>query len=106
VGNQVGFILILSIIAVITKLIGGGLGAKITGFSTRSSLLIGSGMVSRGEVALIIAATGLQESLLLPEYFTSAIIVIIITTLVAPPLIKYIIQSEPKIESNTVGLGK
>jgi len=97
VGNQVGFILILSIIAVITKLIGGGLGAKITGFSTRSSLLIGSGMVSRGEVALIIAATGLQESLLLPKYFTSVIIVIIITTLVAPPLIKYIIQSESKI---------
>lgn len=96
IGNQVGFIAILSIIAILTKLIGGALGAKITGFSTKSSLLIGSGMVSRGEVALIIAATGFQESLLLPEYFTSTVITIIITTLVAPPIIKYIIQSESK----------
>ncbi len=53
-------------------------------------------MVSRGEVALIIAATGLQEALLIPEYFTS---VIIVTTLIAPPLLKYVIQGELK-ESN------
>ncbi|MGG1218877.1 monovalent cation:proton antiporter-2 (CPA2) family protein [Priestia endophytica] len=96
VGNQLAFIIVLSLIAIITKLVGGALGAKVTGFSMKSSLLIGSGMVSRGEVALIIAATGLQESLLLPEYFTSAVITIIVTTLIAPPLIKYIIQSESK----------
>lgn len=59
-------------------------------------------MVSRGEVALIIAATGLQETLLLPEYFTSVIIVIIVTTLIAPPLLKYLIQGEVK-KSNLIG---
>lgn len=52
--------------AVLTKLLGGALGAKFTGFSSPTSFIIGAGMVSRGEVAIIIAATGLQEALLQP----------------------------------------
>ncbi|WP_338472762.1 monovalent cation:proton antiporter-2 (CPA2) family protein [Niallia sp. XMNu-256] len=96
IGNQILFIVALSILAVLSKLLGGALGAKFTGFSSRSSFIIGAGMVSRGEVALIIAATGLQEALLLPEYFTSVIIVIIVTTLIAPPMLKYLIQGELK----------
>ncbi|WP_046225365.1 cation:proton antiporter [Paenibacillus dauci] len=87
-GQQIGFIVILTLTAVLSKLIGGAAGARMTGFNTRSSFAIGSGMVSRGEVALIIASTGLQAGLLLPAYFTSIVIVIIITTLVAPPLLK------------------
>ncbi|MNC82270.1 High-affinity Na(+)/H(+) antiporter NhaS3 [compost metagenome] len=54
----------------------------------RSSAVIGAGMISRGEVALIIAATGLESGLLLPEYFTAVVIVVIVTTLVTPPLLK------------------
>lgn len=50
-------------------------------------------MVSRGEVALIIAATGLQAGLLLPEYFTSVVIMIILTTLIAPPLLKVLFNA-------------
>lgn len=99
VGEQVGFIVVLSIIAILTKLIGCGLGARLSGFNTRSSLAIGSGMVSRGEVALIIAATGLEAQLLAQEYFTSVIIAIIVTTLVTPPLLK-IIMGENKEVSN------
>lgn len=45
-------------------------------------------MISRGEVALIIASTGLTSGLLDPEYFTSVVIMVIITTLVTPPLLK------------------
>ncbi|TRZ39595.1 sodium:proton antiporter [Niallia circulans] len=92
IGSQIGFIAALTASAIITKLIGGTIGAKLTGFNNHSSLIIGAGMVSRGEVALIIAATGLQEYLLLPEYFTAIVIVIIATTLFAPPLLKYLIQ--------------
>ena len=94
IGSQIGFIVALVIVAILTKLVGGAIGAKLTGFKNRSSLIIGAGMVSRGEVALIIAATGLQESLLLPEYFTAIVVVIIATTLFAPPLLKYLIQGE------------
>ena len=96
IGSQIGFIVALVIVAILTKLVGGAIGAKLTGFKNRSSLIIGAGMVSRGEVALIIAATGLQESLLLPEYFTAIVVVIIATTLFAPPLLKYLIQGESK----------
>ncbi|WP_028561081.1 cation:proton antiporter [Paenibacillus pinihumi] len=90
IGSQIGFVILITIIAVVTKLVGGGLGASLTGFNARSSLVIGAGMVSRGEVALIIAATGLQSGLLLPQYFTSIVIMIIVTTLVTPPLLKAI----------------
>ena len=88
ISAQWGFLILITIIACITKLLGGWIGARLTGFNSHSSLIIGAGMVSRGEVALIISATGLQSGLLLPEYFTSVVIMVIITTLVAPPLLK------------------
>ncbi|AKG36539.1 cation:proton antiporter [Paenibacillus durus] len=96
--GQIGFVILLSLAAVLTKLIGGGLGARLTGFDTRSSVVIGSGMISRGEVALIIAATGLQSGLLLPEYFTSVIIVVIATTLLTPPMLKYVFREPVKLD--------
>ncbi|PYY25867.1 cation:proton antiporter [Paenibacillus illinoisensis] len=92
VGQQIGFLIVLTVAAVLTKLLGGALGAKITGFSNVSSFAIGAGMVSRGEVALIIASTGLQAGLLLPEYFTSVVIMVILTTLIAPPLLKVLFK--------------
>lgn len=90
IADQVWFLIVFSLIAILSKIIGSGLGAKVSGFSTRSSLGIGSGMVSRGEVALILAAMGLQNGLLHPEYYTSAIIVVIVTTVVTPPLLKIV----------------
>jgi Kef-type K+ transport system membrane component KefB len=72
-GNQIGLILGLSVLAVFTKMIGSGLGARLTGFNLRSSIGIGSGMISRGEVALIIASIGLEARILAPEFYTSII---------------------------------
>lgn len=51
---------------------------------------IGAGMVFRGEVALIIAAAGLEAGFLLPQYFTSVVMVVIVTTLVTSPMLKLI----------------
>lgn len=87
-GSHILFVVVLSIFAILAKWLGGGIGARLTGFNTRSSLIIGAGMISRGEVALIIASTGLASGLLLPEYFTGVIIAVILTTLVTPPLLK------------------
>lgn len=86
--TQLVFILLLTGVAILTKLIGGGIGAKLTGFPMRQAAAIGSGMVSRGEVALIIAASGLSTGLLPAAYFTPVVLIIILTTLVTPPLIK------------------
>lgn len=65
----------------------------MTGFPRRSSLAIGAGMVSRGEVALIIAAIGLESHLLAQEYFTPIVIVVILTTIVTPPMLKILFSS-------------
>ncbi|KAF9140360.1 hypothetical protein BGX30_006632 [Mortierella sp. GBA39] len=92
--NQLLFMGVITIVAILTKLLGGGLGAKLTGFNGRSSLAIGSGMISRGEVALIIAATGLESGLLQQKYFTSVVIVVILTTLVTPPLLKMLFSGD------------
>ncbi|SDX42300.1 sodium/proton-potassium antiporter GerN, CPA2 family [Marininema mesophilum] len=86
--NQIGLILGLTLLAVITKLIGSGLGARLTGFPLPSSISIGAGMISRGEVALIIAALGLEKGLLAPQFYTTMIIVVILTTLITPPFLK------------------
>ncbi|MDQ0173601.1 cation:proton antiporter [Paenibacillus tundrae] len=112
VGSQIWFIVVISLIAIVTKLLGGGAGALLTGFDRKSSLAIGSGMISRGEVALIIASTGLASGLLDSEYFTSVVIMVIITTLVTPPLLKITfsrkkgerqIEQEIQQESNISG---
>ncbi|MCM3339717.1 cation:proton antiporter [Paenibacillus sp. MER TA 81-3] len=96
IGDQLGLLITITIMAIITKLVGGWIGARLTGFDNQSSLAIGSGMISRGEVALIIASTGLQSGLLMPEYFTSVVIMVIITTLVTPPLLKIMFNRKDK----------
>ncbi|BFH67440.1 MAG: cation:proton antiporter [Paenibacillus dendritiformis] len=87
-GQHIGFMLLISVIAIVTKLFGCMLGARMTGFGRRSAFGIGSGMVSRGEVALIIATAGLEGALFDPALFTPLVIVIIVTTLVTPPMLK------------------
>ncbi|PGM59457.1 cation:proton antiporter [Bacillus sp. AFS053548] len=86
--HSIPTIIMISIIAILTKLIGGALGAKLAGFPTKNSLGIGSAMVSRGEVALIMASTGLANNLLSKEMFAILVIVVLITTIVTPPLMK------------------
>lgn len=88
------FTIVFSVMAILSKLLGGGLGAKITGFNWRSSLGIGAGMISRGEVALIIAAIGLDSGLFPKSYYTPLILVIIVTTLVTPPMLKAVFSEK------------
>lgn len=87
-GGVVLFIIIMSLIAIITKVIGSGLGAFLAGFNLRSSFIIGSGMVSRGEVALIVANIGLKNGVISVELFTAMVMVTLITTVITPPLLK------------------
>ncbi|MFC0214402.1 cation:proton antiporter [Paenibacillus chartarius] len=98
--DQLGLIVIITIVAILTKLTGSGIGAKLTGFSNRSALGIGSGMVSRGEVALIIATIGLESGLLLQKYFTVLVIVVILTTLVTPFLLKLILHEDNTVQDS------
>ncbi|MEH7453746.1 cation:proton antiporter [Gottfriedia acidiceleris] len=87
--TDLGLIIILSILAILTKLLGSSLGAKLSGFTWRNSLGIGSAMVSRGEVALIIASIGLENQLLDQSFFAVLLVVVLVTTLVTPPMMKW-----------------
>ncbi|QQE74810.1 cation:proton antiporter [Brevibacillus composti] len=95
----------LSVLAILTKFIGGGLGAKVSGFGWRSSWGIGSAMISRGEVALIIASIGLEAKLLAPDMFAVLIVVVLVTTIVTPPMMK-IFFTEKKGGGDQVPLRK
>ena len=80
----IGFV----VVALITKIIGCGLTSKLCGFNSKDSLKIGIGMMTRGEVALIVSQKGLSVGLLSPVYFTSVIFLIIISSVVTPILLK------------------
>ena len=87
------FAVVLTVAAVLSKLIGCGLGARVTGFDTKQSIQIGVGMVSRGEVALIVAAKGADLGLVSAGLFGPIIVVVVITTIITPILLKLAFQA-------------
>lgn len=87
------FSIALLVIAILTKIIGCGLGAKLMGFNWSDSLSVGLGMVSRGEVALIVAQKGAQSGLVDSSLFPPIVLVVIITTLITPILLKLFMKS-------------
>lgn len=82
------FSILLMIIAVLTKIIGCGLGAKICKFGTRESIQVGVGMISRGEVALIVATKGAALGLMSNMFMGPVILTVVVTTVIAPILLK------------------
>ncbi|MCD8090909.1 MAG: cation:proton antiporter [Clostridiales bacterium] len=90
------FALLLLAVAVASKLLGCGLGAKLMGYTNRDALTIGAGMISRGEVALIVAQKGEDLGLIDNSLFPAIIFVVIITTIIAPIFLKAVIPSKEK----------
>ncbi|MDO5574810.1 MAG: cation:proton antiporter [bacterium] len=84
------------IVAMITKIIGCGLMAKLCRFNKMDSLKIGVGMMTRGEVALIVSQKGLSVGLLEPVYFTSVILLIIASSILTPVLLKLLFSKAPE----------
>lgn len=92
--NIIIFAVVLLVIAVLTKIIGCGLGAKICKFSNKDSLRIGIGMISRGEVALIVASKGEAVGLMNDKYFGPIVITVVVTTIITPILLKFVYKSK------------
>ena len=95
--QHIGLIIGLSVLAILTKLVGSAVGARMAKFPWRSSLGIGAAMVSRGEVALIIATIGLETKLINQELFAILVIVVLITTIVTPPMMKYFFNTRSDV---------
>lgn len=93
------FAAILTVIAVLTKVVGCGLGAKICKYSGKDSVRIGVGMISRGEVALIVASKGAAVGLLGTNFLGPIVIVVLITTIITPILLK-IVYKDAEDENN------
>ena len=83
------FSILLALIAVLTKIIGCGLGAKLCGLKGRQCQQVGIGMVCRGEVALIVADKGAALGLMPDIFFAPVIIMVVVTTIVTPILLKF-----------------
>ena len=83
------------IMALITKVIGCGLAAKICRFSWADSLKVGVGMMTRGEVALIVAQKGLDIGVVDPVYFTAVILLIVVSSVATPLVLKVLFTKAP-----------
>ena len=101
------FSLLLMLTAILSKIAGCGLGAKICKYTNAEALRIGVGMAARGEVALIVASKGVAIGLMNPNFFGPIIIMVIVTAVSTPILLKIVYKDKEQdysdlVESNLV----
>lgn len=86
--SGLAFPVVLVIVAVVTKVVGSSAGARACGFTTAQSIRVGVGMISRGEVGLIVANYGLATGLIDARGFSATVMMVLATTMVTPPLLR------------------
>lgn len=86
--QSIWFLAVLLVISIVTKIAGAGIGAKIGGLSWLESYQLGTGMVSRGEVGLIVASIGASTGLISSELLTIVVMIVLLSTLLTPILLK------------------
>jgi len=87
-GPDVVFALALVLVAAVSKVVGSGLGARLGGYTNQESLRVGVGMISRGEVGLIVATVGVNAGLIKTELFSVVTFIVLVTTLITPLLLR------------------
>lgn len=92
--SSLPFILIMTCLAILTKWFGGEFGAMLTGFDRLSGRIVGTGMVARGEMALITAQIGFEAHLLARPLYVDLILVIVLATLIAPLLLRWALHEK------------
>jgi Kef-type K+ transport system membrane component KefB len=97
--EMIVFALVITFTAIIGKWLGAGIGARVGGLSPRESVQLGAGMVSRGEVGLIVAGVGINNGLVNSDEFSAVVAMVLITTLVTPPILRSLFsQRNPKAQ--------
>ncbi len=89
-GAHAGFTVLLVLVAIVSKVVGSGVLARLAGFDARASLRVGVGMISRGEVGLIVAGYGLTNGIIPRDVFSASVLVVLVTTMVTPPLLRLV----------------
>jgi len=90
------YLILFLIVAIIGKVVGCGIGARMVNFDTVRSLRIGSGMIPRGEVGLIIANMAVQKQLISDNVFSATILMVVVTAIITPVLLKYTFLKQGK----------
>jgi Kef-type K+ transport system membrane component KefB len=92
--DDIAFAIVISLVAVLSKLLGAGAGARLGGTTWTEALRIGVGMISRGEVGLIVAGVGITTGIVESDVFTVVVIMVLATTLVTPPLLRLVFRGK------------
>jgi len=90
------FTLVITLTAILGKWLGAGIGARLGGLGLRESVQLGAGMVSRGEVGLIVASVGIQQGLVVSDEFSAIVAMVLISTVVTPPILRGLFAQEKK----------
>ena len=83
-------------VALVSKIIGCGAMSRLCGFKGSDTLKVGVGMMTRGEVALIVAQRGQTEGMIGSQYFTSVILLIIVSSILTPIILKLLYARDEK----------
>ncbi len=94
-GNVLFAAIIISLLAILSKVVGCGLPLWNEGW--KSALQVGVGMMPRGEVALIVALVGLQSQIVLPSTYAIVVFMTAVTTILAPPILRYLFRGEANL---------
>ncbi len=93
------------LVALVTKIIGCGATSRLCGFKGREALKIGVGMMTRGEVALIVAQKGLAVGMISSQYFTAVILLIIVSSIATPILLKLLFSKDKPKDKKITAAG-
>jgi Kef-type K+ transport system membrane component KefB len=96
---------LICVLAVLSKVLGSGLGARLGGLDRRTSIRVGAGMMSRGEVGLIVASAGVSHGLLEGRLLSLVVVVIILTTVLTPVTLRLLFRV-PDARLEVVKTGK
>lgn len=94
-GDSAAFTAVLILVAIVAKMAGSSLCARASGFTTKESVRVGAGMISRGEVGLIVAGYGLANGLISQQVFSTSVVMVLVTTMVTPPLLRLTFPRRP-----------
>jgi Kef-type K+ transport system membrane component KefB len=99
IGPSLLLLLTMLVVAVASKVLGSGLGALLGGFSRREALRVGVGMISRGEVGLIVATVGVGQGLVGAQLFSVVVLLVLLTTILTPILLRLTFRVSPRLAS-------
>jgi Kef-type K+ transport system membrane component KefB len=94
-GERAMFTIVLVVVAIVAKALGCGLFARVAGFTTAESVRVGAGMISRGEVGLIVAGYGLNNQIIGRDVFSASVVMVLVSTMVTPPLLRMTFPRRP-----------